>query len=950
MVKSYKIAMLAKNKNLISSILLIATIVPTILFSIPKKANAIWGIFDTSAGIDAPTNVATGIAQTGTGATTAGATGATAGSSGTTAGLTLKQVATKAWEELKKAVARRLVQEMTKSIVNWINSGYHGSPLFLDNPESFFKDILKSEVKNVINMFGYDSAKFPFGRDFALNLMSSYKQTLENNASYSLSTVMSPVEASNYRNNFNYGGWNAFLVNTQYPQNNYIGFQMMATEEIARRVGGTVQTGVQKVQTALQQGGGFLSPQTCKTNPDYNNGTNEWKKPSFDPSSVPTPDPTMCEYADDDNPTPDEKYQCEQSKNKYEEDLKTAKDKWAKKNTCPGGLQSTTPGSVVGNMVSKALGGPQDQASYSAMVGNATSAIMDALLNKYIGEGLTSLASRINKKKDTTDTWTYEGQSLGVDNGGYGTSWDAGPDEPIDLNKFKKQLNGYYIGKCTRIEDSEGSIPDIENISEDECKAYPTSTWTKNIPTTLTANSKNSDKVVVDYVPGSIADTETEIKLMDNTDPLNPGIIQLIKMIPEQTISLDQCLPGPDKGWEKRLDDEVSQQSGKFGMSFETNPNNKVLNGVTKELKFAVNEFKNWITDQMTISLPNAIVYMDEIKKIDDLAQQSLEVTNARRAKSQTLTRLKSIAEQLDVISENTKGEQPEADSVEEKALIALVRQYKAAQISISSPTSIESTRDELNTMIDKANTLATLDQQCWNERTKAGWSPADSSGKGLGVFKFAVGKSFLRTKITTKLRWSTKDLSVGGLLSGGLPIPTTIGHYVDTLQTYSFPYIDTMVDASQDEDNPVTAASTNTKTGGTEIEQFCELPIISGYSHGDIIEETKFNRPYRNKTLTETNPDPAHGNYTFRNLNNYLGNKDDYGFDEKGRKIVADYTSIPLVNAQYVLGDKTCTGTCSISAPGSKESDERKSINIDCGTVFKANKMDYTKPDDFAY
>ena len=37
-------------------------------------------------------------------------------------------------------------------------------------------------------------------------------------------------------------------------------------------------------------------------------------------------------------------------------------------------------------------------------------------------------------------------------------------------------------------------------------------------------------KVVVDYIPGDIANTEAEIELMDNPDTGSPGIIQQIKL------------------------------------------------------------------------------------------------------------------------------------------------------------------------------------------------------------------------------------------------------------------------------------------------------------------------------------------------------------------------------------------------------------------------------------
>ena len=100
-------------------------------------------------------------------------------------------------------------------------------------------------------MFAYDRLKYPFGKDFAKNIINTYQRKLADNASYSLSNaIRDPVYLDQYRNNFNVGGWNGFLVNTQYPQNNYIGFQMIATQELARRVQGTSQSAAKKTQTS----------------------------------------------------------------------------------------------------------------------------------------------------------------------------------------------------------------------------------------------------------------------------------------------------------------------------------------------------------------------------------------------------------------------------------------------------------------------------------------------------------------------------------------------------------------------------------------------------------------------------------------------------------------------------------------------------------------------------
>jgi len=339
---------------------------PAILFSRPKQAKAI--VFHD------PWHTIVSVFNGGTQT-------ATLSTELSNLGLHVKEIAWEVLKEVARTFAKRLLAQMTQATVNWINTGFHGSPLFLENPESFFKDIAKYEVQNFVNQIGYDPLHLPFGKGIALNTIDSYKRKLEDNAQYTLSKVINdPVLLNNYRNDFNIGGWNGFLINTQYPQNNYIGFQMMATEELARRLQGTTQNAAQKVQTVLDQGMGFLSPQICPTNSAYNNDINEFLQPSFDekeyddahPYDPPQPDPgsdqNVLDYI-----------------KKYNLDYSNAKTEWAKTNDCPGGLVSTTPGSVVGNQISKALGSSIDKTTLAAAVGGSISAILDSLLNKFFG-------------------------------------------------------------------------------------------------------------------------------------------------------------------------------------------------------------------------------------------------------------------------------------------------------------------------------------------------------------------------------------------------------------------------------------------------------------------------------------------------------------------------------------------------------------------------------------
>ena len=237
--------MTAENKKIISILAIILIIVPAILFSRPKKAAAFPVVDIPHTAISAFNLIKSGI---------------TASANVVEKNLALKNFAKEVGKQLYQATARRLLAEMTTSTVNWINTGFHGQPLFLENPESFFRDIAKSEIKDFVDIIGYNNIYFPFGRQTALQTIDAYKRQFESNAQYSLSKVINdPGLLMGYRTDFNVGGWNGFIVNTQYPQNNSLGFQIMMNDELGRRLAGTTQNVAEKTQTALQQGLGFLS-------------------------------------------------------------------------------------------------------------------------------------------------------------------------------------------------------------------------------------------------------------------------------------------------------------------------------------------------------------------------------------------------------------------------------------------------------------------------------------------------------------------------------------------------------------------------------------------------------------------------------------------------------------------------------------------------------------------
>ena len=407
-------------QKFISTLLIIAMLIPALsIFSIPKKANAQWYDFITEAFTGVSAGATTTSAASGTVTATAATTSATANTTSAAQTTILTTTTLKNWaktilQETLMMVAKAFLAKLTQATINWINSDFHGSPLFVENPGSFFGDIAKSEIKTLVDLYGLDPNRFPFGKDFALNIIASYKRQLADNTQYTLSNVIKDATLlNNYRNDFNVGGWNGFLINTQYPQNNYLGFNMLASEELARKLQGTVQNAAQKVQTTLQQGMGFLSPQTCQTNPNYNNMINEFAKPSF------TFNETAWAKA---NPLPpaDDLDANEAHDQKYTDDKAAAQAAFNSptgSNVCPphadgsSGLVSTTPGSVAANQIMMAMGSSFRQSELGAALGNSLSAIFDALIGHFLDKGLSALSSTISPTS-SVDNWSYNGQTL----------------------------------------------------------------------------------------------------------------------------------------------------------------------------------------------------------------------------------------------------------------------------------------------------------------------------------------------------------------------------------------------------------------------------------------------------------------------------------------------------------------------------------------------------------
>lgn len=441
--------------KLILSFLIILIIFPTVLFSQPKKTQAFWPTWDI------PNSIFQG--------STSVSSGATAASSGLVAVydsqdllIDIERVAKEVLRQALIVIGHQLLNQITQSTVNWINSGFHGSPLFVQNPESFFGNIEQTAIKGIVNQVGYDPLQ-PFGKQFALNIINQYRASSTQDMQYSLSQLTKdPTTLNNYQTNFFYGGWNAFLVNTQYPQNNYLGYTMKMSNTLygqttTGNTGNPVQNLAQKAQTLLSQGNGFLSPTMCppNINPNYNTLTNEFNPPTF------TPDANTVNSIPDCQPKPDTASGCANetdidaamnadmtagattqdipacvyifsagssggcsNEDEINADVVAAytalnaqATTFSQKNTCidpktgKSALVATTPGAVVANQITSALNIHTGSSELDAALGNSISVILNALMNHFFQEGLSAL-SQIVQSAPSIDTWSYNGLTL----------------------------------------------------------------------------------------------------------------------------------------------------------------------------------------------------------------------------------------------------------------------------------------------------------------------------------------------------------------------------------------------------------------------------------------------------------------------------------------------------------------------------------------------------------
>lgn len=195
---------------------------------------------------------------------TSATTGATAASAATSAGfdgtINYKELTADA---LLWAMAKQTLSGMVSSIVNWINTGFEGSPSFVQDLDRFLLNTADETLGRFLaEMEDLNFLCDPFRLDVRIALATIKSETRDNNApSCTISDALENVE-SFMSGNFNDGGWDAWLEITTQPETYTAYGQYLTAERLAEA---KVEQAKTRESSLLSYGDGFLSSRICES-------------------------------------------------------------------------------------------------------------------------------------------------------------------------------------------------------------------------------------------------------------------------------------------------------------------------------------------------------------------------------------------------------------------------------------------------------------------------------------------------------------------------------------------------------------------------------------------------------------------------------------------------------------------------------------------------------------
>ncbi|MEK7642001.1 MAG: hypothetical protein AAB365_03355 [Patescibacteria group bacterium] len=387
-------------------------------------------------------------------------------------------------------IAKQILHQMTVSVVNWINTGFQGSPTFITNPEGFFLDAADQVTGDFLSREGALSRLCsPFSIDIRLGLALNQTQSATSRYTCTLGKIIGNANGTIEGftgGDFRQGGWPAFVSMTTVPQNNVYGSYLQAHSELL----GRIDTRENQVNRDLDRGKGFLSRRNCT---DIPGGTID----------------------------PENEFEVEQAEsivgNSRDMNRKQNNDGTVTYQTCT----TDTPGSVISNMLQKQLDVPATELELADDINSVVNALISQMINQVIGGGLSGLSrgSSGGRTAYTSQLITDLNAQKAADTQSTNSQLSSVFDPAIAaLNDYKS----YYDQAIAAVTDSKNryltakscilsKVSDTQYSSS--ARTYAQNSWIPAIDTALTSKV---DPLLADLTLKQ-ASTSNQIAVIQNT-------------------------------------------------------------------------------------------------------------------------------------------------------------------------------------------------------------------------------------------------------------------------------------------------------------------------------------------------------------------------------------------------------------------------------------------------
>lgn len=156
-------------------------------------------------------------------------------------------------------VAKQLIQQLTSDLVAWINSGFNGSPAFVQDFKGFMLGVADRALGEYLTLSGSPLAFLcsPFQLNISLSIQRSFFPP-EQQSACTLTGILGNIN-SFLSGTFAEGGFANLIAVNMVPQNNMYGAYLMQQEFLSLKIA----SGQKTYEKQMDWGRGFLSFEKC---------------------------------------------------------------------------------------------------------------------------------------------------------------------------------------------------------------------------------------------------------------------------------------------------------------------------------------------------------------------------------------------------------------------------------------------------------------------------------------------------------------------------------------------------------------------------------------------------------------------------------------------------------------------------------------------------------------